>query len=322
MPKKLKLSHSSMECFRQCPHKYYLSRIERIFRAEEPRQLAFGTAFHKALEPLWELMGLEEALSAWQRFSRNLSAEDRIVGDVMLRAYHAKWGDHEHEYAFVENRFEVPVIGPDGEVDESMTFIGYMDVEVPHGPIDHKTTRSDLSKDKYRNRLEREPQAEEYLIACQDKGGGSEYAMWDVIRCPELKMRTKTPEDKQQFYKQDGKHGKKGDPKPGTYLENETAEQFRLRFYAMVANNPDAYLQRYRIEKTEAQLDRRRYDIWATGKLIQAAIAAKAFPRAENGCGMFDHGDGRNMCEYEPICWQGVDPYQSESYIVGKKREA
>lgn len=315
-----------MECFRQCPRKYYLSRIKRIRRANQPRQLEFGLAFHKALEEVWLYMGLHTALEVWAKEAkqRELSAEDRIVGEVMLVAYHTRWGEPDSEggSVFVENKFKLPVYGPDGEIDESMVFVGILDVELETHPLDHKTTRSDLSTGKYESKLPREPQAEEYILAMRDKGVETSHAVWDVIRCPELRRRKKTPEDKQDFYKRDGKHGKKGDPKPGTYLADETLAEFRARFAGDVMANPDAYLQRYTIRKTQAELDARRGDIWMTGKLIQAAIEHNAFPRSENGCAMFDHGDGRNMCEYEPICWQGVDPYTSDDYITEKKRGA
>ena len=307
----MKVSHSGMACFRECPHKFYLSRIENIQPVETGRALGFGNAMHSALAAIWE--GREGWASWWVEACKeyNLSSEDQILGILLLKGYIVRYKIPEG--AKVEEHFDVGVLNPMGYTDPHFTFQGYVDAETPDYVLDHKTTSSNITP-TYLKKLHRSPQAEEYLIAAQDRGSKATYAIWDIIKSNAVPRRTATPEHEREFYKRKGKYGDVGDPKPGTYLQDETWEEYEQRIVDMIAADPDTFYVREEIHKTEEELDRRRYDIWATAKQIEMAKYNEAWPRNEAGC------DKYGGCEYAPICWDGVDPAQSELYTIGQKR--
>ena len=298
---KLLVSHSGMETYRKCPHKYYLGRVANVQPVEVKRAPAFGTAGHTRLECL---------VTGHTRFIPTMTAEDSVLLDCLILAYEVRWGIPK---GVAEGHFVVPIVAPDGKPDPDIEMQGYIDIETEDYVLDHKFTSANITP-TYIKELDRNPQAEEYLIAAQENGSRASYAIWDIIRSTAYKRRTATPEHEREFYKRNGKYGKKGDPKPGTYLEDETWEEFRQRIVDDIAADPDKFFTRVPLRKTEEELDRRRYDIWATAKQIQHSIEAKAFPRNNNSCK--DYGG----CEYEPVCWDGVDPAQSELYTIGEKR--
>lgn len=308
----LKISHSGMSCYRECPHKYYLSRVEGIRPVKVSRALRFGSAMHKALEIIWG-GGDSPLLEEWPNIAAKyeLDMEDQILGRLLLVGYSKMYLIPEG--ADVECHFENEVVSPGGEVEE-FTFQGFIDVETPGYIMDHKTTATNITP-TYLKDLHRNPQAEEYLISAQDRGSEASYAVWDIIKSNRVTRRLKTPEHEQEFYKRKGKYGNVGDPKPGTYLEDETWGEYEARIVEDIAGNPEGYYVREELHKTEDELDRRRYDIWATGVMISQSISLGAFPRNEQGCSKY------GGCEYQPICWEGVDPAGSELYTI-KKKEA
>lgn len=324
--KPTRISHSSIQLFQLCPYKYYLQKVKRIEPIKRHRALDFGTAFHEALEAWWSCSGSVEqayvaALDVWLRVSApkyHLSPEDVVIGKVLLRGYSARWGTgprarREH----IEEIKVVPVLSPSGEPDPELQLKGILDISDP--AVDHKTTTSLLGPDSpYWSRLERDPQPTIYLIIGDDTGANQDCIVWDVIRAPQLKPRKATPIEKRKFYVRGSKDGSKkpGDPKPGTYLTDETIPEFEERFAAQVEAAPDEFFVRETIRKTESQKEQTRYDIWAAGRLIRAAEQQEAFPRNTKSCDAFNRD-----CEYFDICHRGASPDNGELYRI-RKRDA
>jgi hypothetical protein len=259
--------------------------------------------------------GLLDVLEEWNNRAREhkLSMPDIIAGEILLVAYDTSYELDPTESLAIEEQFTAHVIAPDGKPVPDMVLIGFTDVETDTWFMDHKTIGSNITP-TYINQLNQDSQAELYMMALQDIGQEPEYAIWDVVRRPLLKRRLKTPEAEREYYKRDCKGGKKGDPKPGTYLRDESWAELRARFADDVSSSPDTYLRRVKIYKSEEEIAARRYDTWATARLIQGAIKCDAFPRNEGGCNKY------GGCEYIPLCWQGVDPTQSELYSIGKRK--
>ena len=209
----------------------------------------------------------------------------------------------------VEAPFEHVIDGPDGEPDPGLVMRGYIDVLTEARVIDHKTTSANLTPSKLAS-MSRSPQAIEYILAAP---ASVTEAVWDCIRVKRESRRLKTPIAGQEFYKttRKGKYTA-GQPKPGTNLEDETWDEFKMRLVEDIAAKPNDYFARVTIRPTEEELDKRRYDIWATSKMMQRAIEDKAFPRFEGSCEQY------GGCEYKPICWEGVDPMNSELYQIKK----
>lgn len=308
--KTMKSSHSSMSCFRRCSYEYYLSRVLGYEPVKKSRPLAFGSALHAALNEYHTGEPMGAVLAAWLDacIKYKLDMADEILGEVLLLGYAARWGTLEED-ASVEHHFEYSPTGPDGKPDQENTTHGYIDV-LYSKVMDHKTTASKLTPSKLAS-MARSPQALEYILAAPE---GVREAVWDVIHSARQTRREATPIAEREFYKRGSKDGKKkpGDPKPGTYLRDESWEEFRQRLVDDIAENPSKYFARVDIRPTEEELDARRYDVWATTKLMQLAVESNAFPRNERSCELY------GGCGYAPVCWEGVDPRSSELYQIRK----
>lgn len=323
MTEPLSVSPTGIGLFNLCPYKYYLNKEMRVESVNEPRALRFGKAFHEAQEAWWGSSGgaMDAYLSAVDRWLRvsaaeySLSPEDIVIGKVLLRGYTAMWGESKRsEPQNIEQAKVVPMIAPDGSVDPSMVLKGILDVSDP--AVDHKTTTSKIGPDDvYWSRLERDLQPTLYLVLCDDTDSPQESILWDVVRAPQLKLRKATPVEKREFYKKNCKGGKVGDPKPNTYLEDETIPQFEARFAEMVAENPEQYFARQEITRTESQKSQARYDAWATGRLILAAKRDGAFPRNTKSCDAFNR-----ECEYFGVCHRGDDIGNTQLYKIRPRR--
>ena len=223
---------------------------------KSPRAPSFGSAMHEPLNNLHEVGAFG---TSWTKAADKwgLDKEDYILGSLLLVAYRTRWPLFEGD-AKVEASFEHEVIGPDGEPDPDITMRGYIDVLLPTKVVDHKTTSANLSPSKLQE-LARSPQALEYILAAPED---VTEALWDVIRVKRVPRGMQTPTEEQEFYKRDGKYGKKGDPKPGTHLQDETWDEYRQRIADDIAAKPDDYFARVEIKPTEGELESRRYDIW------------------------------------------------------------
>lgn len=310
----MRVSHSSMDCYRQCPHKYYLSRVEGLSSVDKPRAPSFGSAFHEALNAHHAHLPFKDigaVLEVWEAATLKwgLSREDLILGRALLIAYSVKYADDDSG-GKVEEGFSAPVLGLDGE-PAGIDLTGYMDVEHDAYIMDHKTTSSNLTPTFIKN-LAQTPQAEEYLMAAQDNGSSASYAIWDLVKAAKFTRLLATPLADREYYKVNCKGGKKGDLKATCRDRDETWLEFEARVQEAIAKDPDSFLVRVKIEPTEADLDKRRYDIYATAKNIQRAIEDSAFPRSEKSCNLY------GGCEFKPICWDGVDPKQSDLYQLRK----
>lgn len=316
---KTRISYSGVSLYLRCPHMYYLQRVQGIQLAEDNRSRVFGIAFHKALEFWWSCSDPQQrypvALESWEKASKGFNHVEKAVGRVLLRAYTALYRDQAPSRS-VETRKVVPMLGPDGEASEEMELVGVLDVADPM--VDHKTTMKKLGPDDpYMQELGINLQATTYLIIAEDSGMDQQSILWDVIRAPILrKLRKKTPADKQEFYKKDGKYGKKGDPKPGTYLRDETPAEFEERFAAEVQADPTVWLQRATITRTQEQVSAARYDLWSAGTLMRASQEKGAYPRNRAAC----IHDNKSRCDYYPICHNSVDPSTSPLYTIRKRK--
>lgn len=320
MKYKLRLSHSAMDKFLTCPKKYYFSNVAGIEPVDQTK-FTFGRVMHKFLEVYWDkntefTTRLADGLAALQKSAKKnkLSIEEEIVAQVLACGYHARW-EHTQAHGETEVRRIVPVVGTDGQIDEQLELKAIFDQELPEPHIlyEHKTTRTaDISvNSRYMDRVRRSTQLDIYFIVADDSGSPLNCILWDVIRIPKMQRRRATPPSQREFYKRDGKYGKKGDPKPGTFLADETLEEFRDRVYREVATDPEAYFQVKQMFPNKRAQEVTRYDIWSTGQLMLEAHKNNAFPRNRNSCNLFNQ-----KCEYYPVCFESVDPKRSELYVI------
>lgn len=140
----VRVSYSGIDTYRSCPRRYYYSNVERWETVAQPRPLAFGTAFHSALEAWWgagsePAQRLSAALRVWglETPRRGLCPEDVVLGEVLLQGYTAMWHEDHTDGARAELPVVVPVLGPDGPA-EGLTLKGVLDVDLAGSVVEHK----------------------------------------------------------------------------------------------------------------------------------------------------------------------------------------
>lgn len=317
---KLGISHSAVDTFLTCPKLYYYKNVAGIHPVDQS-VFTFGRVFHAFLEEYWDeekptSSRYDRALNALHTEARSesLSADDLVVAEVLAVAYSAMWGSSSNK-GKAEKRQVVGVLTPDGTIDPELRLKAIFDLEMegPRSLMEHKTTRTKNVEpgSPYWRKVRNSQQLDIYFVVGEDSGEPFKYIEWSVVKIPNEKRRKATPLDKQEFYKRNGKYGKKGDPKPGTFLETETLGEYRDRLIELIANDPERFFQSNKLYPNTRAIEKTRYDVWAAGRLMLEAFKLKAFPRNRQGCIQY----GR-LCAYHPICFENVDPERSELYTI------
>lgn len=332
MDKLITIGRTGLEVFKRCPRMYYLSQVLRLRSVYTPRPLRFGLAFHASLEAWWSCEDkdarLRGALEAWNPQKYNLSSEDDIIGQILLRRYTDIYGHLPlPANTTPEKKLVVPILGLDGE-PTGMLMKCTLDTIGDDVAFEHKSTSSaDIGEESaYRDRIDYGMQAPIQFIVATDSGNELTEIQWDVIRAPELRFLKATPLAKQDFYKRgsacaahkpkitegctDCKHP--GDPKPSTRLADETPSEFIDRVDSSIRRAPHEWFQRYRITKTPEQLDEVRYDMLGYAQQIRLCHETGVWPRNTEICNDLFNRE----CEFKPACFQNVDPTTSELYVV------
>lgn len=332
---KIRLSYSAINDWQTCPRKYYYAWQERRVRVgQNDRSLGFGTAFHTAQEALWGWQGDREdpekvrlAVSAWNKAAaeERLSWEDCLLGQILTIGYSIRYDDlglFLQGAPLVEQRVVGPVLDLNGNPDPDLEVTAVFDLVAYDEAgntvvVEHKTTKSPIDPAAaYWPRLDRNLQASLYYVIASDHGRQVNHVLWDVVKAPELKRMAATPPEKREFYVKAGKWGDVGDPKPGTRLVDETAEEFASRIQELVLSNPNAFYARQPVMRSEEEQDRTRADLWMVGTNIKRAVSDGAFPRNPDACGKYNRD-----CPYIPVCWQGEDITDPKLYRIRARRD-
>lgn len=329
----LQLSYSSISEFQTCPRKWYYNRaLRRSKRSHGDRSLGFGTAFHAAQEVLWgseeqdQQTKLKDCLRAWNTAAdgEGLGFEDRLLGEVLLIGYSIRWDDFRLTHnmlPIVEERAVVPVLDLKGNPDPELMLCVVFDVRCfdEDGQtvvVEHKTTTSPLDEGApYWQRMDQSQQVSLYYLALSDNGHQVGHVVLDAVRAPKTTRLMATPVEKREFYVKNGSWGKAGDPKPGTRLVDETAQEFATRIQDMVLGNPNAFYARHKLYRDEFELERTRADLWMQGQLMKRCVDENLFPRNfPEACMKFNR-----ECQYLPVCKGEVDIEDERVYRIRPK---
>lgn len=336
----MRISYSAISDWQRCPRYYaYRHVLKRVRLGSSGRALGFGRAGHKGQEALWGWDGdpadpgrLQAAVDAFLTAAdeEKLSFEDRMLGQVLLIGYAARWDDLRLSYhmaPLVERRVTTPVLRPSGTPADDLEIVAVFDVvaydtDGSTVPVEHKFTSSDISPGAaYWSRLDLNLQASIYWLVASDAGREPRVILWDAIRAPETKRLLATPRDKREFYKRatkraDGSMAAVGDPKPGVRLVDETADELTQRMMDRVLANPLDYYGRGEVYRSEDELARVRADLWQVGRQMQQSVDGEYFPRNLDGC----HKYG-TVCPYLPVCKGEVTIDDDRVYTIREREE-
>lgn len=172
------------------------------------------------------------------------------------------------------------------------------DLEVPglhtfvvDGVVTHNTSSEDITPGgDYWKRLRLEGQASDYLVGARMLGFEPAGVLYDVIGKPRVAVRLATPEAERRWTK-DGKLY------ANQRADDESPAEYSARILAKLAEEPDRYLVRGVVARSEEDERDAAFDVWATAKMIRDCELHDRWARNPQSCVMY----GRT-CDFFAAC--------------------
>jgi hypothetical protein len=289
------ITNSRLRAFRRCPRYHQHAYVDLVRPVETSFALRFGTLIHLALESWWSTPAsrLIAAMAAIESACANDEFDEfeRIKAEELIRGYHARWSDDTYETISVEQEFQIPIEGGHtlgGKFDalarkDGKTYI-----------IEHKTTSESLEPggDYYQRVCTLDSQVSTYYRAAKALGHDVTSCVYDCILRIALRPY---------------KAGK-------TRKADETAEEFRLRVRAAIADEPERYYARYAIVRTERDETEAASDLRRTIRHLEIAVEEGSYRNTES-CKSFG-----SPCQYISVC-SGLDSMDNVLKFRKSERE-
>lgn len=299
----LSISHSKVQTA-QCLRRYYFNYELRRSPLEEPKELIQGKVFHAFIET-GDYGTIVDATALGPDLRAVLIA---LAGNYRpVVATETKLEVKLTIDNFVPGANLVGVI--DGEhIDEQAQF--YI--------RETKTTRATISvgSDYWTKTHWVNPQHDLYHYLEREHGRVPAYTLWDAIRIPALKRNRATPIAEREFYKRATGSAAVGDPKPGTYLNDESFEQFRGRADETIRTNPGEFYHRETVIANDQSIADTVEGVKYTTQALLSAHESNSFPCNKSLC--FSYG---RPCDYLPVCSGKASIDDPTLYKIRHKRE-
>jgi hypothetical protein len=269
----LKLTHSSAQCYRNCPRRYRYEYVDLRVKITEGAALTFGRAWHLALACYWLTDGAaEDRRNAAVRAVMDQKLEPQTA--AQLSAMLSSYAPPVTEYAVesVEQLFEIAIVNPEtGRPMKDALLCGRTDlilrrlIDDARTVGEHKSTSEDvIGFGPYWQWRSIDSQISSYAIAA-----GATGALYDVAKKPTLK-----------FCAKDG-----GDY--GAYTQRCIEQR----------SDPMAWHQ-YRYIVLDAQQHREcAVDLWQLAHQIRDCTRLGTWPRNSGACRGF-----YGMCPFLDVC--------------------
>ena len=156
----MKLTHSSMSCFRTCNRRYQIGYVEGVRPRKESTPLRMGSAVHigidKRAQGMSEDDAIREAQAAYAVLPDWIKSEEDLndwqleveIVSRLLSGYFWRYGEIDEEVVATEMEFDLPIINPEtGRATPNYTFAGKIDKIVNRPPLlirEHKTTGENI----------------------------------------------------------------------------------------------------------------------------------------------------------------------------------
>jgi len=340
------ITNSQMRCFRRCPREHYYTYTLGYRGLREAAALRFGSLVHLGLEAYFRALktgmapddALAAALAALDA-SPDADAYERARAVVALQGYHAMWAGEPLEVIDVEAEFRAALVNPEtGAASRTFQLGGKLDVLVRDRRDDrvklmeHKTTSEEIGAGSdYWKRLKIDPQVSTYFAGGAALGHTITECIYDVLGKPALRpgtvpllddagLRIVLNADGVRVRTQKGAWRQTGSTEDGYVVQTraETAEEFRDRLVAHVAENPQRYYQRGTVVRLEQEMLDAAHDAWAIARQIREAELASRWPRNPDACvrwgrtcGFFDVCTGAASLD-DPLQFRRVEHVHQE----------
>lgn len=312
----MNLSNSRAKCWLSCPKQHYYKYVLRRVPIKDSNHLTYGRAMHDGLESWYvaiktgakEVDVLGDMFSAIYAHAEEVDQLAMAALVAIMRGYHARYYEEDivgWKTVGAERYFRYPEKNGNyrvGVVD--------LDIIIDSRPMigEHKSTSYDISPGStYREKLRRDPQVSEYLLAARHDNSGATSVLYNMIaKCP-LKPAKATPEEKRKYKKDGTLYGNQRE-------FDEEPEEFEERVALDIAKRPDRYYQRVEVTRTDDELDEHDENMDKLGRLMVVATMASLHPQNVGNCKEF------GGCDYQPVCWDGISVYDESFYKEKEKR--
>lgn len=310
----IRITHSSMVLAKTCLRAYQFRYVAGIVRERTDPPLRIGSLFHEGLEH--GKVPEKPDYPGWCRDEEEQYKHDcdYELARAMIEAYLKYWKDDACETITCEQSFRREIRNPSsGRSSRTVEVAGKLDkiVKTPDGRLalmEHKTTSEDLDPTSYYwQRLMLDQQVSLYYMHSDVKT-----VLYDVTRRPALKPKQIPLVDNNGLkIVTDDETGdrvvkKNGEPRQsagkGMTLETrpEDPDEYGLRCYMAMTDEPERYFARREIPRTEADIDEFRQELWIQAKLLYECHQREYFFRNTNSCKPY----GR-PCQYFDLCYSG-----------------
>lgn len=225
----LKISASSIGCFKACPYRFYLKYIKHIVPEDEKTSLRWGTNWHTILEvlsmkpgdvyeindvkyqiaddPMLTAVGIMNDIyadKAGVKTPEELEVE-KIQLLYMASAYRWYYADDQIQVTKCEQTFEIPIPNPKtGNNLRGVQLVGKIDKVGQRGNktliIEHKSTSKPIDSDStYWSRLNLDTQTTLYPFVTKFLGEQINEVLYDVVHKPTIKPKKLSFADTKKF---------------------------------------------------------------------------------------------------------------------------
>jgi len=336
-----RITHSEKQCFNTCKRKDYLAYELGLRPDRTAKPLRIGSAVHLGLDYAnqrqmgvdeWETKTDQDIIQAvLDKYTEHTPENHEYMDDfryevatiaALLAGYFWRWSAMPLDFVASEEKFDLPIINPDGNAMTAMRSAGMMDARVMlvgrMALKETKTTSDDISPESdYWGTLRIDSQISDYYNACLDMGYPIETVLYDVIKKPTIKPRSipvLDAEGLKQVYdrttgervaNKNGSFKQSVSDKETQYLETrkENPSEFTSRILDDIYERPDFYYARKEIPRLQDDLDEARYEHWQVAKSILESRRHGRWPRNTGACKNFN-----TKCPYYELCRGNYKP--------------
>jgi RecB family exonuclease len=293
----LTLTHSSLQTYRTCPHKYLLRYVIRLRREREADALRIGSVFHDAMQRI-NTGASSPAVYDWIDQNYSVVPEWASVTDWQVEAQDVRQLVAGHQWRYeadnirflaAETQFEFTLPGT-----HNVRILGKIDgtVETPEGRIavlEYKTSGEDISDaGDYWLRLRCDPQISIYMLGARAAGYAASTVLYDVTRKPTIRLRQK-----------------------------ETPEEYGARLLTDIGDRPEYYYARREVARLDDELNRTLDELRQHVAQIRQATRRGLWYRNVGAMTC-------RYCEFASICLnsqdQNINPDAPPAgYVIGEK---
>jgi hypothetical protein len=299
------LTHSSEQCFKTCPRKYFLQYVLGLRPQHDSDALRIGSAFHVGLESLKNALPEDAAADAVRLAYADATcppwstpedfAVEQEIAVSLVRGYSRRYAtDAILRTVAVELPFALPIVNPEtGRATPSYLSCGKMDwiAQLPDGRmalVEHKTVGESIEPESdYWKRLALDGQISRYILAAQELGYPVETVIYDVVRKPQISPKRIVKADAQMALAQGHYFGH---PLDGPLPERETPELYAARLLADMGCRPAFYFARMEVPRLLGDLREFQAEQWSIQKMIRSCelesrtSGRMAWPRNTGAC--------------------------------------